>query len=289
LYDLKDGVNEIKTDYPLSKQTMWNHECGNWTQKVKYNRSPRSASAPPGTGRSSHIPERIYPFLQKLENIVEKMKQEGKPTEILQQLYYHLIALNRTSFLEASKPENYVFMWALIKAGQLFPTVPPTVMFPYLSDKQISAHAQDLGRKEINDLLHLLNGSEVCVSIDESLIANRHTILCLLHIPGSGMKPIPFKMYTKGTKRSDYAKLCATVFFHLKKYNITVLNFIGDGLLRQSEACSPALKNGYSKYLKLLVNKDKRDPYIIPRPSWETQKTVRDNWLTSISLPYLVT
>ena len=84
----------------------------------------------------------------------------------------------------------------------------------------------------------------------------------------------------KGTKRKDYAKLCATVAFHLNKYGINVVNFIGDGLVRQSEACSPAFANGYTKYLKLLTNKDHRDPYIVPPPSWGAEKIIRDNWLT---------
>jgi hypothetical protein len=47
-------------------------------------------------------------------------------------------------------------MWALIAAGQLFPEIPPQELFPYLNNEKLSEMAKALGRREINDLLHLL-------------------------------------------------------------------------------------------------------------------------------------
>jgi hypothetical protein len=176
-------------------------------------------------------------------------------------------------------------IWALIKAGQLFPESKPQDLFPYLSKEKISKMVSELGRKEINDLLHAIGAShpQVCVSMDESLIANRHTIICLIQFPDSGLKPIPFKMYTKGVKRSNYAKLCATVKFKLMKYGIDVVAFNGDGLKRENEACSPAFVKGYSKYFKVLIERDKQHPYKPPLPSWETQKSsTRENWISGV-------
>jgi hypothetical protein len=189
--DISKNTGKVKKDHS-GKKTIRHHDCGN-PNAVKHHK--RSNSVPNKTSsESTSSSDPLDPFLQRLNAIIEKMKTDGKPTETLQKLYLHLIAMNRTSFLEASKPDNFTMIWALITAGQLFPKTPAQELFPHLNNKEIFEMAQSLG-------LWCLRVCGVCVTMDESFIANKHTVLCLLQIPDSELKPIPFKMYVKGCKK----------------------------------------------------------------------------------------
>jgi hypothetical protein len=107
--------------------------------------------------------------------------------------------------------------------------------------------------------------------------------MCLLVSPDSGEKPIPFKMYIKRNKRSNYTKLCAKVCFKLPQYQIEVLNFTGDGLQRQTDASTPVFFHDYCKYLKILIERDKRNNESPLPPSWESNKKhTGNNWLTGL-------
>jgi hypothetical protein len=225
-YDLDSNLN-VTTDRHKNHHTTFNHLCGNWNKGESANKS------------QSLKKHNIEPYLQRLELINKKMFDKNNPTEVLQNLRLHQISSNGTSFLQAAKGENYVLDLSLISAGQMFPNIPPQQILPYLNNQQYSAGTHNLGRKEVNDLLWRHKGKKVSVVLDESFIANKHIIMCLLVDPDSGCDPIPFKMYVKGTRRSNYAKLCARICFNLHKYRIEVVNFTGDGLQRQTDACSP--------------------------------------------------
>jgi hypothetical protein len=87
-------------------------------------------SAPCGKTSTTTSSNPTDTFLQKLAEVIENLKTENKPTEVLQNLYLYPIALNPTWFKEVSKPDNFVMIWALITAGQFFPTLQHRSYFP---------------------------------------------------------------------------------------------------------------------------------------------------------------
>ena len=193
--------------------------------------------------------------------------------DALQKYYFKLITDHRMPFTQAEDNTFYDFTYASILAGKMDPR-PPDKIFPHLSRKKLSKLLRKKGREKINDYLWSLSGHEVCIVLDAGMAGDDNTIICLICEPSASAKPFPYQSYTRGTKRSNYAKPCARIVFELRRYNITVTSFITDGLKRQVEACDPLNEESYVQYLTLIFEKEKtkNNPFAPPKPpSWLTK------------------
>jgi hypothetical protein len=206
--------------------------------------------------------------------LIEAEIKEKGVEEALRDRYFKLITDHRMPFTQAASGTFRDLIYASILAGRLDDRSPDK-LFPQLTRKRISELARSKGKVKINDWLWRFSGKEVSVVLDAGMAGNDNTIVCLICCPQLGFKPFLFQSYTKGTKRSNYAKLCARIVFDLKKYGITVASFVTDGLKRQVEACDPWNPEGFVRYLKILFEIEKKNvhPFAPPDPPSWAQKS----------------
>jgi hypothetical protein len=159
----------------------------------------------------------------------------------------------------------------------------PRIIFEGFSEKFVSKMIIEEAELLLNDVCWSVSGEDVDLFMDASKQGMHHEIvshigrfLLSLHIltcscrPHTAGPPIPFKVYTRGEKRSNFGKFVAKNVYTLDyNFRINVRKISTDGCEVEVEGCSPNHPKGYVRYLLRMYAREYLAPLPkAPLPSW---------------------